>query len=113
MLILLGVEMALSVRGLARDKMVELGVEISGLDGRIRDRVSTYSKGMARKLLLARALMVRPKLAIFDEPTSGLDVENSLAIHQGRLIAIGTPAELKSRYQAGNLLEEAFIKVGL
>jgi len=29
---------------------------------------------MKRRLLLARALMMRPKLAILDEPTSGLDV---------------------------------------
>ncbi|MDK2464326.1 MAG: multidrug ABC transporter ATP-binding protein, partial [Candidatus Korarchaeota archaeon] len=29
---------------------------------------------MKRRLTLARALMVRPRLAILDEPTSGLDV---------------------------------------
>jgi len=49
-------------------------VEICGLGERLKDRAKTYSKGMKRKLLLARALMTKPKLAILDEPASGLDV---------------------------------------
>ncbi len=126
-----------------RDRLVERGVNLAGLGRQIGDKVSTYSKGMARKLLLARALMVQPQLAILDEPTSGLDVENSIeirnkirafarqgttflvsshnmleveflsdrvgVIRQGRLIALGTPQELKSRYDASNL-EEVFLK---
>jgi len=56
------------------DLMVETASEISGLKDRLKDRVKTYSKGMVRRLLLARALMTKPKLAILDEPTSGLDV---------------------------------------
>jgi ABC-2 type transport system ATP-binding protein len=48
--------------------------EICGLGERLKDRAKTYSKGMKRKLLLARALMTKPKLAILDEPASGLDV---------------------------------------
>ncbi len=58
-------------------KMVETGITISGLKDRITDKVNTYSKGMTRKLLVARALMMEPPLAILDEPTSGLDVINS------------------------------------
>lgn len=56
------------------------GMEISGLGKRLKDKVKTYSKGMTRKLLLARTVMVKPKLAILDEPTSGLDVINALEI---------------------------------
>ena len=54
--------------------------EISGLGGRLDDKIASYSKGMTRKLLLARTVMTRPKLAILDEPTSGLDVINALEI---------------------------------
>jgi ABC-2 type transport system ATP-binding protein len=53
---------------------IEEAVAISGLGDRLKDRAKTYSKGMKRKLLLARALMTKPKLAILDEPASGLDV---------------------------------------
>jgi len=54
-------------------EMVEKGISMSGLEERITDKVGTYSKGMTRKLLVARALMMEPPLAILDEPTSGLD----------------------------------------
>jgi ABC-2 type transport system ATP-binding protein len=53
---------------------VEDAAAISGLGERLRDRVKTYSKGMKRRLLVARALMNKPQLAVLDEPTSGLDV---------------------------------------
>jgi ABC-2 type transport system ATP-binding protein len=55
---------------------------IAELGSRLREKVGTYSKGMVRKLLLARALMTRPTLAILDEPTSGLDVINSLEVRE-------------------------------
>jgi len=63
-------------------EMLELGVELSGLGERLDDKVSTYSKGMTRKLLIARALMVRPRLAILDEPASGLDIVNAYEIRK-------------------------------
>jgi len=55
-------------------EMVNEAAEISGLGERLKDKTKAYSKGMKRRLLVARALMVKPKLAILDEPTSGLDV---------------------------------------
>ncbi|GAB6134602.1 ABC transporter ATP-binding protein [Thermococcus prieurii] len=125
-------------------EMLTLGVELSGLGERLDDKVSTYSKGMTRKLLIARALMVRPKLAILDEPASGLDIVNAYEIRKtirrfarskgttflisshnmleveflcdrvamiagGRIVEIGTPEELKEKYNAENL-EEVFMR---
>ena len=63
---------------------VAIAAKISGLEERLRDKVKTYSKGMKRRLLVARALMTKPKLAVLDEPTSGLDVLHS--VHVRRII---------------------------
>jgi len=64
------------------EEYVETASQITGLGDRLKNKISTYSKGMTRKLLLARAVMTNPKLAILDEPTSGLDVINALEIRK-------------------------------
>ncbi|MBQ8296734.1 MAG: ABC transporter ATP-binding protein [Ruminococcus sp.] len=64
------------------DSYVKRACEICGLGDRLRDKIGSYSRGMIRKLLLARAVMPRPKLAILDEPTSGLDVLNAIEIRK-------------------------------
>jgi ABC-2 type transport system ATP-binding protein len=62
--------------------MVKEAAEISGLGDRLKDKTKAYSKGMKRRLLVARALMLKPKLAILDEPTSGLDVIHSYHVRE-------------------------------
>ena len=64
------------------DEIGERAEGIADLGNRLNVKVGTYSKGMVRKLLLARALMTKPRLAILDEPTSGLDVINSLEVRE-------------------------------
>jgi ABC-2 type transport system ATP-binding protein len=63
-------------------RVVNDAAEISGLGERLRDRAKTYSKGMKRRLLVARALMTKPKLAILDEPGSGLDVLHAYHVRE-------------------------------
>lgn len=61
---------------------VRRGVEMCGLGDRLEEKIGGYSRGMIRKLLLSRAVMTTPRLAIMDEATSGLDVINALDIRK-------------------------------
>ena len=69
-------------QGEEKKRMVEKGIEIAKLGDRIDSKVDTYSKGMKRRLLIARAIMFNPKLAIMDEVTSGLDVANAFEVRE-------------------------------
>jgi ABC-2 type transport system ATP-binding protein len=68
------------------------------------ERIRTLSGGMKRRLVLARALMHRPRLLILDEPTAGVDVELRLELwhYVQRINAEGTTILLTTHY-----LEEA------
>lgn len=68
------------------------------------ERTRTLSGGMKRRLILARALMHRPRLLILDEPTAGVDVELRLELWQyvQKINAQGTSILLTTHY-----LEEA------
>ncbi|HPC30747.1 MAG TPA: ABC transporter ATP-binding protein [Candidatus Pacearchaeota archaeon] len=83
------------------------GLELAKLGEKITNKVSTYSKGMTRRLLIARALMAKPKLAILDEPTSGLDVIISREIREiiKNFAQQGTTVLLSSH----NMLEVEFL----
>ncbi len=130
--------------GDAEHEMVRRGLEIVHLDDRIDDKVETYSKGMMRRLLVGRALMTEPRLAILDELTSGLDVINAqdvrrtvkeraragttfvvsshnmlevellcdriALVHDGTIVEVGTPSDLKAKHHAANI-EEVFMAV--
>ncbi|OGD35357.1 multidrug ABC transporter ATP-binding protein [Candidatus Atribacteria bacterium RBG_16_35_8] len=52
-----------------------------GLEGREKNRVETYSKGMKQRLMVARSIVNQPEVLFLDEPTAGLDPTSSRAIH--------------------------------
>ena len=56
-----------------RRERVDQLIEMAGLRDAAHRRIGEFSKGMARRVELAQALINDPDLIILDEPTSGLD----------------------------------------
>jgi ABC-2 type transport system ATP-binding protein len=87
------------------------------LEAKSDTRAPKLSGGQRRRLLLARALMHRPRLVILDEPTAGVDFElrTELWEYIRRLHAEGTTILLTTHYleEAEELCEEiALIRDG-
>lgn len=88
--------------------------EICGLGERLNDKIGSYSRGMIRKLLLSRAVMTKPKLAILDEPTSGLDVINAIEIRK-MIKKLAAEEGMSFLLSSHNMLEIEFVsdRVGI
>jgi ABC-2 type transport system ATP-binding protein len=92
-------------------------IDAFDLRAKANTRAPKLSGGMRRRLLLARALMHRPRLVILDEPTAGVDFElrTELWRYIRQLHSEGTTILLTTHYleEAEELCEEiALIKGG-
>jgi ABC-2 type transport system ATP-binding protein len=99
------------------EERAEEMIQIFGLESKRDTRAPRLSGGQRRRLLLARALMHRPRLVILDEPTAGVDFElrTELWRYIRRLHAEGTTILLTTHYleEAEELCEEiALIRGG-
>ena len=88
-------------------------LEIVGLKGREKDKVSAYSQGMKQRLGIAIAMVHQPDLLILDEPTNGLDPQGiaemraliiSLSKDHGKTIMISSHLLYEIEQVATNML---------
>ena len=96
-----------------RRAAVDRALEIANLTDRADTRVDKLSGGMRRRLLIARALVHRPRLVLLDEPTVGLDpqVRQELWALIDRLRSEGTSVLMSTHYieEAERLADEVTI----
>ena len=83
-----------------RHDAIERALDIANLGERRTARVDELSGGMRRRLLIARALVHRPRLVLLDEPTVGLDpqVRQELWALIDRLRSEGTSILMSTHY---------------
>jgi len=92
-------------------------LETVGLTAAAKRKVKTYSSGMKQRLLVARALVNKPRVLFMDEPTRGLDPTSARELRTlvSRLSDEGTTIFLTTHYmeEADELCDRvAFLSQG-
>ena len=79
---------------------------------RAKDKISTYSGGMKRRLSIGRVLLHNPEIIMLDEPTLGVDVQGSHRIwdyiknfaKEGKTVLVTTNVMSEADYLCSRLL---------
>ena len=71
------------LKGGALEEGCRFALEFTGLSDKAKDKVSTFSGGMKRRLNIACAIAHKPELLIMDEPTVGIDPQSRNHILEG------------------------------
>lgn len=89
-----------SMRKQERKKRIDELLRDFSLEDKRKSRSLFLSGGMKRRVILARALMHRPKLLILDEPTAGVDLELRLELwkYMKKINKAGTTILLTTHY---------------
>lgn len=65
-----------------RKRLADSSLEWVGLSDHGKARVDELSGGQAQRVMIARALMHRPRVLFLDEPATGLDPQSRLFVHE-------------------------------
>lgn len=79
------------------EKRIIEALENVGLEDSIDKMPAELSGGMVKRIALARAIIIKPKIILYDEPTSGLDTITSREISE--LIV-----SVQKKYQASSII---------
>jgi len=85
------------------DGKIQDNLNLVRLGDRVRDKVSSYSKGMRQRLALARAMVHDPDILILDEPTAGVDPTGQIEVRQ---IILDMAARGKTIFFSSHNLDE-------
>ena len=90
------------LRGAAKRQRVSSVLEQVDLGAAADEKLSTYSKGMLQRLMIAQTLLNNPRLLVLDEPTNGLDPYSQWKVRQiiGELRKQGKTLLICSHYLA-------------
>jgi ABC-2 type transport system ATP-binding protein len=88
------------VTGAEQKRRIGELLELVGLEGREKERVEGYSRGMRQRLHIARGIVHDPEVVFLDEPTIGVDPVGARELRQmiAGLVTAGKTVLLTTHY---------------